>query len=90
MSLFGYWAANLFADIIKAYIPIGLILFLSYLSGVWYAGTWVLFVLFPIAVVPFSYTTSFMFSSDTVAQKAKIIKPFLNTEYRKNKIEQYN
>ena len=67
MSLFGYWAANLMADIVKAYVPIGLILLLSQISGVWYPGTWVLFALFPWAVVPFSYTTSFLFSSDTVA-----------------------
>ena len=55
------------ADIVKAYVPIGLILLLSQISGVWYPGTWVLFALFPWAVVPFSYTTSFLFSSDTVA-----------------------
>ena len=67
MSLFGYWAANILADLIKAFIPIGAILLLSYLSGVWYTGTWVLFMLYPFAVVPFSYTTSFLFSSDTVA-----------------------
>jgi len=67
MSLFGYWAANLLADIVKAYVPIGFILLLSWASGVWYTDTWVLFVLFPWAVVPFSYTTSFLFSSDTAA-----------------------
>ena len=53
---------------VKAFIPIGVILLMSYISGVWYSGTWVLFMLFPLAVVPFSYTTSFLFSSDTVAQ----------------------
>lgn len=77
MSLFGYWAANIFADLIKAFIPIGVILFMSWLSGVWYPGTWVLFVLFPIAVVPFSYTTSFLFSSDTVAQIVTLFLHFI-------------
>ena len=67
MSLFGYWAANILADLVKSFIPILVILLMSYLSGVWYDGVWVLFVLFPFAVVPFSYVTSFIFSSDTVA-----------------------
>ena len=77
MSLFGYWAANLFSDIVKAYVPILLILLFSYLSGVWYSGTWILFLLFPWAVVPFSYTTSFLFSSDTVAQICTLFMHFL-------------
>ena len=67
MSLFGYWAANILADLVKSFIPILVILLMSYLSGVWYDGVWVLFILFPFAVVPFSYVTSFIFSSDTVA-----------------------
>ena len=67
MSLFGYWAANILADLVKSFIPILVILLMSYLSDVWYDGVWVLFILFPFAVVPFSYVTSFIFSSDTVA-----------------------
>ena len=67
MSLFGYWAANVLCDVIKACVPISIILLLMWAVGVWYKGVWVLFVLFPFAVVPFSYVTSFLFSSDTVA-----------------------
>jgi len=67
MSLFGYWAANLLADTLKAFVPIGVILLFCYLMNVWYEGVWLLFVLYPLAVVPFSYVTSFLFSSDTVA-----------------------
>ena len=67
MSLFGYWAANLLSDVIKAFVPITVILFLCWVQSVWYEGVWVLFVLFPFAVVPFSYVTSFLFSQDTVA-----------------------
>ena len=77
MSLFGYWGANLLADIVKAYVPISMILLLSYLSGVWYSGTWVLFMLFPWAIVPFSYVTSFLFSSDTVAQITTLFLHFV-------------
>ena len=67
MSLFGYWAANILADLVKAFIPIGVILFCSWVSDVWYSWVWLLFVLYPFAVVPFSYVTSFLFTSDTVA-----------------------
>ena len=67
MSLFGYWAANILADLVKSFIPIIAILIMAKLSGVWYEGMLVLFMLYPIAVVPFSYVTSFIFSSDTVA-----------------------
>ena len=77
MSLFGYWAANILADLVKAFIPILAILLISDLSGVWYEGVWVLFVLFPFAVVPFSYVTSFMFSSDTVAQICTLFMHFI-------------
>ena len=67
MSLFGYWAANLVADILKAFVPISIILLLCWAIGVWYKGVWVLLCLYPFAVVPFSYVTSFLFVSDTVA-----------------------
>ena len=77
MSLFGYWAANILADLVKAFIPVLVILLVSYLSGVWYDGVWVLFVLFPFAVVPFSYVTSFLFSSDTVAQICTLFLHFI-------------
>jgi ATP-binding cassette subfamily A (ABC1) protein 3 len=77
MSLFGYWAANLLADTLKAFVPIGVILLFCYLMNVWYEGVWLLFVLYPLAVVPFSYVTSFLFSSDTVAQICTLFLHFL-------------
>ena len=77
MSLFGYWAANVLCDVIKACVPISIILLLMWAVGVWYKGVWVLFVLFPFAVVPFSYVTSFLFSSDTVAQICTLFLHFL-------------
>jgi ABC-type multidrug transport system fused ATPase/permease subunit len=77
MSLFGYWSANLLSDVIKAFIPIGVILLLCWAINVWYKGVWVLFLLYPFAVVPFSYVTSFLFSSDTVAQICTLFLHFL-------------
>mmetsp|Transcript_18706 Transcript_18706/g.25260 ORF Transcript_18706/g.25260 Transcript_18706/m.25260 type:complete len:154 (-) Transcript_18706:1638-2099(-) len=68
MSLIGYWTSNLFFDIIMAYIPILLIIALTFAFQTGFQGIWVLFLLFPPAVVPFTYVTSFIFKSDINAQ----------------------
>lgn len=67
MSLTGYWIANILSDIVKCYVPMIFILILSWLFSVNDPGVWVIFLLFPWAIVPFSYMTSFLFTSDTVA-----------------------
>jgi len=68
MSLAGYWTSNLFFDVMMAYIPTGFIILLTFLFNVGFEGIWVLFLLFPPAVVPFTYVTSFLFTSDINAQ----------------------
>ena len=68
MSLAGYWTSNMLFDILMAYIPIGLIILLMYVFGKFYDGIWVMFMLYPPAVVPFTYVTSFIFESDVTAQ----------------------
>lgn len=64
MSLSGYWASNLFFDMFMAYISIGFIIMLTFLFNKNYEGIWALFLLYPPSVVPFTYVTSFIFSSD--------------------------
>ena len=68
MSLIGYWASNLILDIVLAYVPILLIIALTFAFKPGFEGTWVLLLLYPPAVVPFTYVTSFMFTSDINAQ----------------------
>ena len=68
MSIAGYWASNMIFDILVAYIPIGLIVLLMFVFGRFYEGVWVLFVLYPPAIVPFTYVQSFLFASDINAQ----------------------
>ena len=68
MSLAGYWSSNLIFDILMAYIPILLIILLTFVFNKQYQGIWVLFLLFPPAIVPFTYVTSFLFTSDINAQ----------------------
>ena len=67
MSLSAYWISNMISDIIKVYIPLVLMIILSFIFGTNYAGVWVLVLLLPWALVPFTYITSFLFSNDTNA-----------------------
>lgn len=67
MSLPAYWFSNMLADIIKVYIPIILTILISIAFGCNYDGVWILLMLFPLAIVPFSYVTTFLFTNDTKA-----------------------
>ena len=50
------------ADIVKAYLPIFCILILAAIFNTNYDGVWVLYLLFPPAIVLFSYTWTFFFA----------------------------
>lgn len=67
MNKCGYWLSNMIADIFKAYLPICCIIGLSKLFNTSYEGVWVLFILFPPAIVLFSYVFTFLFTSETSA-----------------------
>lgn len=67
MSLTAYWLSNMIADIIKLYIPIIMIILISIIFDANYSGVWVLFMLLPWALVPFTYITSFLFEKDSTA-----------------------
>lgn len=68
MSLAGYWAANMFCDMLSSYIPMILIIILTKAFGVTFPGISILYLLFPLAIVPFSYNTTHVFKTDTTAQ----------------------
>ena len=78
MSLAGYWASNIIFDILMAYIPIGLIIMLTFVFQKQYEGIWLLFLLFPPAIVPFTYVTSFVFKSDINAQIGTLFLHFVS------------
>ena len=77
MSLAGYWGSNVIFDIIMAYIPIMLIILLTFLFDKNYEGVWLLFMLYPIAIVPYTYVWSFVFTSDINAQIFTLFLHFL-------------
>ena len=64
MSLAGYWTSNIIFDIVMAYVPIGLMIILIFVFNMQFDGVYILFLLFPPAIVPFTYVTSFIFTSD--------------------------
>ena len=78
MSLSGYWSSNIVFDITMAYIPILLIIMLTFVFNKHYQGIWVLFLLYPPAIVPFTYVTSFIFSSDINAQISTLFLHFIS------------
>ena len=67
VSLPAYWISNLMSDTIKTYFPICIILLLTVIFDLKYDGVWALLLLYPLAIVPFTYITSFFFTNDTVA-----------------------
>lgn len=67
MSLPAYWISNFIADILKTYIPLGLIILISMIFECNYPGVAEMMILLPWALVPFTYVTSFLFKSETGA-----------------------
>jgi hypothetical protein len=77
MNLSAYWLANMISDIIKAYIPVICTYLLALAFSIKIPGVIVMFLLFPLAIVPTTYCFSFIFKSDTVAQISTFFFHFL-------------
>jgi ATP-binding cassette subfamily A (ABC1) protein 3 len=67
MNLPAYWLANGSADVIKAYVPVLLTMLIAVIFSVSYSGVPIIMLMFPFAIVPMTYTTSFLFGTDTQA-----------------------
>lgn len=77
MSLTAYWVSNLIFDLIKAIIPSAIVIGLIYAYDLGWDNTWLLFLLYPVGVIPFTYVTSFLFTSENVAQTITIFLHFV-------------
>jgi ATP-binding cassette subfamily A (ABC1) protein 3 len=77
MSLSAYWISNLIFDIFKGLIPSAIIIGLIYAYDLGWNNSWVMFLLYPFGVIPFSYVTSFLFSTENVAQSFTIFFHFV-------------
>lgn len=77
MSLPAYWTSNIIFDICKAIIPSVIVIGLMYAFGLDYPHTWIMFLLYPVGVIPFTYVFSFVFASENVAQTLTIFLHFV-------------
>ena len=77
MSLPAYWISNLIYDLFKGLIPSAIVVGLIYAYELEWDNSWVMFLLYPVGVVPFSYVTSFLFSTENVAQSTTIFLHFV-------------
>ena len=77
MSLPGYWTSNMIFDILMAYVPIGLIIILTIMFDRNLQDVWVLFMLYPLAIVPYTYVWSFLFTSEINSQIFTLMLHFI-------------
>jgi ATP-binding cassette, subfamily A (ABC1), member 3 len=77
MSLPAYWISNMLFDIIKAMIPCGIVVGLLSAFDFFYDDVWRVFLVYPLGLVPFTYVSSFLFTSDNVAQTVTIFFHFV-------------
>ena len=71
-----YWIANFIVDLVQmeAFTIISLTAF--YFVNLKYSTSWIVFMLFPIASIPLTYVTSFLFQSESAAQTGTIFMNF--------------
>mmetsp|Transcript_63287 Transcript_63287/g.87402 ORF Transcript_63287/g.87402 Transcript_63287/m.87402 type:complete len:119 (+) Transcript_63287:3676-4032(+) len=77
MNLFAYWVVNIIFDIFKSMIPVGASIALLEIFGIEFETVNVMFLLWPVSVIPFTYATSLIFSSDGNAQFATVFFHFV-------------
>jgi len=67
MNLLSYWIANLAYDTFKCSLPCFIVIWLLEVFNMEYNNVWKTIVLFPLAVVPYSYALSFVFEDESTA-----------------------
>lgn len=77
MQLSSYWAANFVMDFLKMQPLIWSTILVFQAFSLDYEAAWLTYLLFPLAVLPFTYVTSLLFSSDNSAQSYTLFFNFL-------------
>lgn len=72
-NLSSYWLSNYFVDWIRSMISITVAIIFIYVFSVDLPDAWVLFLLFALAIHPFTYATSFYFKKENSAQTMTIL-----------------
>lgn len=77
MQLKAYWVGNFIFDFFKMYftIIVTIILFLGYDLN--FNGSIAVYLIFPFGILPFTYVSSFIFTSDSAAQTFTMFFHFL-------------
>ena len=77
MQLKAYWVGNFIFDFFKMYftIIVTIILFLGYNLN--FNGSIAVYLIFPFGILPFTYVSSFIFTSDSAAQTFTMFFHFL-------------
>ena len=77
MNKLSYWLSNFVYDIIKAFVPCIVAIIFLYVFNLSLDFAWLLLLLLPTALVPYTYLTSFLFNDEVAAQNFTIIHNFL-------------
>lgn len=74
-----YWGSFFFFDILQTYVPCILIACLFEYFDLFYPQVWKVLMLYPWAITPFCYCTTFLFSYESTAQTFTIYLHFLGS-----------
>jgi len=77
MQLKAYWIGNFIFDFIKLQVTIVVTICLFFGFELEYNAAWVTYVIFPFAVLPYTYVMSFIFKSDNSSQTFTMFFNFL-------------
>jgi ATP-binding cassette subfamily A (ABC1) protein 3 len=72
-----YWSANFLVDFIKLQITTGITIACFFVYGMNIKTAYIIYLVFPFGILPFTYVTSFMFSEDSAAQSFTMFFHFL-------------
>ena len=67
MSLASYWLTNFIFDILKTMFLSLMTLLLLEIFNVDLPDIWLIMLIYPFALIPFTYATSFLFSKESTA-----------------------
>mmetsp|Transcript_18002 Transcript_18002/g.13031 ORF Transcript_18002/g.13031 Transcript_18002/m.13031 type:complete len:341 (-) Transcript_18002:672-1694(-) len=76
MNLVSYWVSNYAFDILKVYSATISVYLIMELAHCHYDNVWISFALYPWAIVPFTYVTTFFFQSENFAQTLTVFLHF--------------
>ena len=64
MSLGSYWSLNFAFDLLRAFMVVGGAIGLIWHNKLGIADVWIALLAYPLAIVPYTYIGSFMFSKE--------------------------